>query len=120
MRTISGFYRISGVLVRDLLVQSLEYCRGGQEGHGDFLQLSGVAVDAQQPANPHITVGGSPLQLDRPYLVATTEYVAERAYKEVFRAAELLTIAAPSIRDVVEQGLKQSSFLPDETARWIF
>jgi 2',3'-cyclic-nucleotide 2'-phosphodiesterase (5'-nucleotidase family) len=112
-------YRISGVLVRELLLQSLEHCHGGQEGHGDFLQLSGAAVDAQQPANPHITVGGSPLQLDRPYLVATTKYVAERAYKEVFRAAELLTIAAPSIRDVVEQGLKQGSFLPDETARWI-
>lgn len=103
-------YNMAGALVRDLLLQSLEHRRSGQEGHGDFLQVSGVTIDAREGKAPHIDVGHSPLHLDRRYLIATTEYVAEKAYKDAFKAAQLLTVAAPSIRNAVEQVFKLASF----------
>ena len=113
-------YRMAGALLRDLLLQSLEQRGPGEEGHGDFLQVSGVTVDAREATAPHIVIGDSPLQCDRHYSIATTEYVAERAYRQLFNGAELLTVAAPSIRNAVEQGFKLSSFPPDASARWIF
>jgi len=51
---------------------------------GRFPQVAGVSftVDVSQPAGSRISeafVGGAPLDLDRPYLVATTDYIAQGA-----------------------------------------
>jgi 2',3'-cyclic-nucleotide 2'-phosphodiesterase (5'-nucleotidase family) len=60
---------LSGAEVRAMVERSIRTQGGG------FLQVSGLRVDARAPGPPAIDVGGAPLEDDRVYQVAITDYL---------------------------------------------
>lgn len=84
-------YHLTGEELRNLLQKTCELrASSGMEGHGDFLQLSGLEVEVENDVISRVNHVGAfgqkePLDLKRKYSVATLDYVAEgNEYKGFF------------------------------------
>jgi 2',3'-cyclic-nucleotide 2'-phosphodiesterase (5'-nucleotidase family) len=104
-------FDLTGADLLGIIRQSLEFWhKGGEEGHGQFLQLSGLVVEVdgdnlnvqraeldkpKEPIDPH---GG--------YSVATTDYVAEKPYARWFEGRPSRPCPLdPDVRSAVETEL---------------
>jgi 2',3'-cyclic-nucleotide 2'-phosphodiesterase (5'-nucleotidase family) len=98
-------YRLSGRELWQLLEKSFELrSAGGAEGHGDFLQISGIRVLwkddklARVIATDHLTFEDELPRDGTQYQVATTDYVAtiSKHYRQVFEKKDADDIAVYS------------------------
>jgi len=92
-------FHLTGEELLNLLKRANELqMKGGSEGHGDFLQLSGLEVEVEAGniiKVHHVGLFGSkqPLNLHLKYSVATIGYVAERSeYKDFFADKEFKVV----------------------------
>jgi len=131
-----SLFRLTGEELRALLQKSLEMLRQNEdvesEGHGDFLQLSGLEIETHngQITTIHqVSKYGQRTHLEprEIYTVATTDYVACEAYKEWFEGKESQLLAADVKATVeaelrkwheIEEALPLAAFIHD-TPRWM-
>jgi 2',3'-cyclic-nucleotide 2'-phosphodiesterase (5'-nucleotidase family) len=104
-------FNLKGAKLRALLEKILRLIEGREEGHGEFLQISGVEVEVRDGEISEVTMvdpEGDRHLLDpqENYAIATTNYVASECdkYKEWFEGKEPLIIA-DDIKNAVEIAL---------------
>jgi hypothetical protein len=115
-------YAMPGRAVREVI----ERCHQSLRGQGNFLQLSGLEVDADGSGDLRILVGDEGhldrLEATRTYSVATTSYLAtsKEAYGAIFASFERPTILEDSIREALESELMAQAPIPifSDNARW--
>jgi 2',3'-cyclic-nucleotide 2'-phosphodiesterase (5'-nucleotidase family) len=115
--TIQAF-RVTGKLLRKIIQQSLQNRNSDpEEGHGYFLQISGakvfvdkgklVGIELTERTGDRIRESEQPLQDNREYNVATTDFVAGTAYKKLFKRAERLnSVQSSDLRNRLEKSLR--------------
>jgi 2',3'-cyclic-nucleotide 2'-phosphodiesterase (5'-nucleotidase family) len=129
-------YTLSWAELESILNACLTLRRAaGSSGHGDFLQISGIHVDAQGPDMlVHLILPKGDAAHERPkdtLQMATTEYVAQYCteYRKFFEGRSATTLEA-DIKDAVVRELKAigaaGEAVPDHlemfppTSRWQF
>jgi 2',3'-cyclic-nucleotide 2'-phosphodiesterase (5'-nucleotidase family) len=102
-------FDLTGADLLSIIRQSLEFRRmGGEEGHGEFLQLSGLAVEVDgDNLDVYLAELDSkrvPIDPHRVYSVATTDYVSRKPYAHWFKGRPS-TPLDPDVRSAVEAEL---------------
>jgi 2',3'-cyclic-nucleotide 2'-phosphodiesterase (5'-nucleotidase family) len=113
--------RMSGASLRELLQRSLDMRNNGShEGHGDFLQISGITVVVQRGTIREIYLlsgFGTSVLLDekQEYAVSTTEYVTmHECFTQCFVESNPQPMTPNfDIREAVEAGLLELGKLGD-------
>lgn len=124
-----NIYKISGRDLIDILEKSLALRNADQEeGDGDFLQIAGIKVVVEKGspmAVYKVTAFGRSTPLDPAceLTVATTSYVATRAYREYFKTPSIRTLHEDVSRCLSEvlSGMDpgQWSLLLSNDPRWV-
>jgi 2',3'-cyclic-nucleotide 2'-phosphodiesterase (5'-nucleotidase family) len=114
--SVKGF-KLKGADLLSIIRQSLEFRHmGGAEGHGEFLQLSGLIVEVDgdnlEVYLAELNSGRVPIDPDCDYSVATTQYVAKQPYSSWFKGKP--TLLDPDVRSAVEAELSNLQPLDEE------
>ncbi len=118
-------YTVPGSIILNVVKRSFEQFRG----EGNFLQVSGIEIKVEAGRIDtilHVDESGNrcPIDPKRPYVVATTSYVAtkDEAYGQLFAGCKLKGVVEPSVRDGLEREMQAQAptLAVDGSLRWFF
>lgn len=130
-------FEMSGRELSEILRKCLQLrLENEEEGHGNFLQISGITVEVRGESIEAIEIVSAfgrhrPLDSNRNYKVATTDYVAyESEYNQWFKnktsevliddLAATVRLALKNLREENESLYQVTELLLDDRPRWVW